>query len=78
MFVIVVFFDGGVTVIVTVTVEPLPIAPRLQVTILFVGCVRLQLPWVVVAIPKAVFLGSWSVTETFAAARGPPLCTVRV
>jgi hypothetical protein len=73
VFVIVVFFDGGVTMIVTVTVEPLPIVPRLQVTILFVGCVKLQLPCVAVAVPNAVFLGSWSVTDTFAAASGPPL-----
>jgi hypothetical protein len=78
VFVIVVFFDGGVTLIVTVTVDPLPIVPRLQVTILFVGCVKLQFPWVAVAEPNAVFLGSWSLTETLAAASGPLLCTVSV
>jgi hypothetical protein len=76
--VIVVFFDGGVTTIFTVTVEPLPIVPSVQLTIRFAGCVKLQLPWVVVAVPKAVFLGSWSVTETFAAASGPLFRTVSV
>jgi len=35
VFWIVVFFDGGVTTIVTVTVLPLAIVPRLQVTIRF-------------------------------------------
>jgi hypothetical protein len=35
VFWIVVFFDGGVTAIVTVTVPPLAIVPRLQVTIRF-------------------------------------------
>jgi hypothetical protein len=78
VFVIVVFFDGGVTTIVTVAVEPLPIVPRLQVTIRFVGWLKLQVPWVVVTVPNAVFLGSWSVTEALAAASGPPLCTVSV
>ena len=78
VFVIVVFFDGGVTMIVTVAVEPLPIVPRLQVTIVFVGWLKLHVPWVVVTVPNAVFLGSWSVTETLAAASCPPLRTVSV
>jgi hypothetical protein len=78
VFVIAVFFDGGVTVIVTVTVEPLPIVPRLHVTIRFAGWLKLQVPCVVVTVPKEVFLGSWSVSEALAAARGPPLCTVSV
>jgi hypothetical protein len=78
VFVIVVFFDGGVAWIVTVTVEPLPIVPRLHVTILFVGWLKLQVPWVVVTVANAVFLGSWSVSETLVAASGPPLCTVSV
>jgi hypothetical protein len=78
VFVIVVFFDGGPTTIVAVTVAPLGIVPRVQVTIRFAGWVKLQLPWVAVAEPNAVFLGSWSVTVTPAAANGPPLWTVIV
>ena len=58
VFVIVVFFDGGVTMIVTVAVEPPPIVPRLQLTILLDGWLKLQVPWVVVTVPNAVFLGS--------------------
>ena len=77
VFVIVVFFDGGVTTIVTVTVAPLGIVPRLHVTIRFVGWVKVHVPWgVAVAVLNAVFLGSWSVTETLAAPSGPPLCTM--
>ena len=78
VFVIVVFLEGGVTMIVAVTVAPLAIVPRLQVTIRFVGCVKLHDPCVAVAVPNAVFRGSWSVTETPAASNGPPLCTVSV
>jgi hypothetical protein len=78
VFVIVVFFDGGVTLIVTVTVPPLAIAPIGQVTIRFIGWVRLHDPCVEVAVPNAVFRGSWSSTETPLAACGPPLCTVIV
>ena len=79
VFVSVVFFDGGVTTIVTTTVAPRAIVPRLQVTILFIGWVKLQLPCGVAdAVPKAVFLGSWSVTETSAASTGPALRTVSV
>ena len=78
VFVIVVFFDGGVTTIVPGTVAPLAIVPRLQVTILFVGWVKLHDPCIAVAVPNAVFLGSWSVTVAPAAANGPPLCTVSV
>ena len=78
VFVIVVFLDGGVTMIVAVTVAPLAIVPRLHVTILFVGWVKLHDPCVAVAVPNAVFRGSWSVTETLLAANGPPLCTVSV
>ena len=76
--VIVVFLDGGPTTIVTVAVAPFATVPRLQVTIRFVGWVKLHVPWVAVALPNAVFLGSWSVTETPAAANGPPLWTVIV
>ena len=78
VFVITVFFDGGPTTIVTVAVAPLAIVPRLQVTILFAGWVKLQLPWLAVAVPKAVFIGSWSVTKTPVAVDGPLLCTVIV
>lgn len=78
VFVIVVFFDGGVTTIVTVTVPSLGIVPRLQVTILFAGWLRLHIPWVALAIPNAVFFGSWSLNVTAAAATGPPLWTVSV
>jgi hypothetical protein len=78
VFVIVVFFDGGPTTIVTVTVVPFAIVPRAQVTIRFAGWVKLHVPWLAVAEPNAVFLGSWSVTETPAAANGPPLWTVIV
>lgn len=78
VFVIVVFLDGGPTTIVAITVAPLWIVPRVQLTIRFAGWVKLQLPWVAVAAPNAVFLGSWSVTVTPAAANGPPLCTVIV
>jgi hypothetical protein len=76
VFVIVAFLDGGWTTIVTVTVDLLGIVPRAQVTILFAGWVKLQLPCVVVAVPKDVFLGSSSVIVTPAALNGPPLCTV--
>jgi len=76
VFVIVAFLDGGWTTIVTVTVDPLGIVPRAQLTILFAGWVKLQLPCVAVAVPKDVFLGSSSVTVTPAAFNGPPLCTV--
>jgi hypothetical protein len=78
VFVIVVFFDGGLTTIVTVTVPPLAIVPRLQVTIRFVGWLKLHVPWLAVTEPNAVFLGSWSVTDAPAAANGPPLWTVIV
>jgi hypothetical protein len=78
VFVIVVFFDGGVTVIVAVTVPPLGIVPRLHVTILFAGCAKLHVPWVAVAVPNAVFFGSSSLTATLEATNGPPLCTVSV
>jgi len=73
VFVIVVFFDGGVTTIVAVTVAPLAIVPRSQVTIRFVGWVKLHDPCVELAVPNAVFRGNWSVTETLPAANGPPL-----
>ena len=78
VFVIVVFLDGGLTTIVTVTVPPLAIVPRLQLTIRFVGWVKLHVPWLAVAEPNAVFLGSWSVTDAPAAANGPPSWTVIV
>jgi hypothetical protein len=78
VFVIVDFFDGGRTTIVTVTVDPLGIVPRAQDTIRFAGWVKLQLPCVAAAVPKDVFLGSSSVTVTPAAFNGPPLCTVSV
>ena len=59
VFVSVVLFDGGVTLIVAVTVPPLAIVPRLQVTIRFIGWVRLQVPCgLALAAPKAVFRGS--------------------
>jgi len=76
--VIVVFLEGGPTTIVTVAVAPFAIVPRLQVTIRFAGWVKLHVPWVAVALPNAVFLGSWSVTETPAASNGPLLWTVIV
>ena len=44
VFVIVVFFDGGLTTIVTVTVVPFGIVPRSQVTIRFVGWLKLHPP----------------------------------
>ena len=78
VFVIVVFFDGGLTTIVTVTVVPFAIVPRSQVTIRFVGWLKLHAPWLAVAEPNAVFLGSWSVTEVPAASNGPLLWTVIV
>ena len=78
VFVIVVFFDGGLTTIVTVTVVPFAIVPRSQVTIRFVGWLKLHAPWLAVAEPNAVFFGSWSVTEAPAASNGPLLWTVIV
>jgi hypothetical protein len=78
VFVIVVFLDGGPTTSVMVAVAPFAIVPRVQVTIRFAGWVKLHVPWLAVALPKAVFLGSWSVTETPAAASGPLLWTVIV
>jgi hypothetical protein len=78
VFVIDPFFDGGLTTIVMVTVVPFAIVPRLQVTIRFVGWVKLHVPWLVVTEPNAVFLGSWSLTDAPAAANGPPLWTLIV
>jgi len=78
VFVIVVFFDGGPTTIVTVTLVPFAIVPRSQVTIRFIGWVKLHVPWLAVAVPNAVFLGSWSVTDAPAASNGPLLWTVIV
>jgi len=78
VFVMVVFFDGGPTTIVTVAVVPFAIAPRSQVTIRFIGWVKLHVPWLAVAVPNAVFFGSWSVTDAPTASKGPLLWTVIV
>ena len=76
VFVICPFFVG-LTLIVTVTVPPLAIVPRLHETVAFSGFSE-HVPWVVDVEPYPAFLGSWSVAVTPVAASGPLFVTFTV
>jgi hypothetical protein len=65
----------GLTTMSSVAVAPLPIVPRLHVTI---PPDSPHDPWLAVAETKVTLGGSWSVTVTLDAASGPLFVTVRV